>query len=207
MRNNFQSISSVFCAAWLAFVVGCAPTEHRHRESTEKTSAQVEESATKPTPEPTWTEAAEAVRRGESIEIRLKAAIEDAQLAELKGLTDLRRINLPESQISDAGLAVIAKEVPQLELLRIGSPKITDAGLTTVAQMKKLRFLHLIEVPITDAGLKHLEPMTWLESFYLDGGKATDEGLSALITALPELHFHLDQQHLPGDPNCDKHGQ
>jgi hypothetical protein len=156
--------------------------------------------------EPTWAEAVEAVRRGESVEIRLqRVPVEDAQLADLAGLTKLQRLNLPHSRIDDAGLERIVREVPRLELLRLGSPAITDQGLATIAKLKNLRFLHLIDVPITDAGLKHIEPMTWLESLYLDGGQATDAGLSALIAALPELHFHRDQQHLPGDPHRDKH--
>lgn len=178
--------------------MGCAPHESvRHVEPSDK----------KPALEPTWEEAVEAVRRGDTVEIRLKnAAIEDAQLADLWGLAELRRLNLPNSQISDRGLEVIAKEVPQLELLRVGSPRITDAGLATIAQLNELRFLHLIDVPITDAGLKHLEQMIWLESFYLDGGAVTDRGLSSLIKALPELHFHRDQQHLPSDPRREDHG-
>jgi hypothetical protein len=176
------------------------------QESADRSSAHVEPSDAKLASEPTWEEAVEAVRRGDTVEIRLKGApIDDAQLADLRGLTELRRLNLPNSQISDRGLEVIAKEVPQLELLRLGSPRVTDAGLATIAQLKKLRFLHLLDMPITDAGLKHLEQMTWLESFYLDGGAVTDRGLSSLIEALPELHFHRDQQHLPGDPRSDDH--
>jgi hypothetical protein len=42
-----------------------------------------------------------------------------------------------------------------------------------------------------------------LESFYLDGGHASDEGLRRLIAKRPDLHMHLDQTHLPGDPNAD----
>jgi hypothetical protein len=72
--------------------------------------------------------------------------------------------------------------------------------------MPALRFLHLIDVPVTDAGIAHLQSMSRLESFYLDGGRCTDDGLRALLRALPDLHFHLDQLHLPGDPKADDHG-
>jgi hypothetical protein len=71
--------------------------------------------------------------------------------------------------------------------------------------MNSLRFLHLIDVPITDAGLAHVSGMTWLESFYLDGGDCTDAGLRGLLQALPELHFHRDQLHLPDDPHAHPH--
>ena len=156
--------------------------------------------------DPVWTEAIEAVRQGDSVEIRLRnTAVTDEQLSDLTGLDGLRRLNLPNSQITDAGLETISSAVPQLELLRLGSPRITDAGMSEIPRLKQLRFLHLIHVPITDAGLKPLHEMTWLESFYLDGGKVTDEGLSELIKKLPELHFHRDQQHLPDDPHKDGH--
>ena len=40
----------------------------------------------------------------------------------------------------------------------------------------------------------------------IDGADAvTDQGLDRLLTALPNVHFHRDQQHRPGDPNADKH--
>ena len=58
-------------------------------------------------------------------------------------------------------------------------------------------------VPVTDEGIRAIHGMTWLESFYLDGGNATDEGLRQLLTALPELHFHRDQLHIPSDDRHD----
>ena len=66
--------------------------------------------------------------------------------------------------------------------------------------MPELRWLHLMEVPLTDQGLEVFRSMTKLESLYLDGDRATDEGLSNLVLARPDLHFHQDQLHLPGDP-------
>jgi len=95
----------------------------------------------------------------------------------------------------------------ELVLLRIGSPNLSDFSIETVAKMTSLKFLHLIDVPITDAGLKHLYGMEHLESFYLDGGRVTEDGLTALLEAMPKLHFHRDQQHLPNDPRANGHGK
>ncbi len=95
--------------------------------------------------------------------------------------------------------------LPHLELLRLGSPQITDAGLECLARFKRLRFLHLIDVPVTDAGLDHLHGLEQLESLYLDGSQATDEGILRLLAALPKLHFHRDQQHLDRDPKRHEH--
>lgn len=199
MRRNWKWPGIVLLLAGLGFVGGCGTSEEPPKA--------VDSSKYQPvSPKQAWANAVEEVRTGESEEIRLyKNPVSDAQLEELAGLEKLKRINLADSAITDEGLALIAKHAPQLELLRLGSPNITDAGMSHVAEMKKLRFLHLINVPITDAGLKPLATMSWLESFYLDGGKATDEGLSELILAVPKLHFHRDQQHLPNDPRKDKH--
>ena len=136
--------------------------------------------------------------------LRLGAPLGDAGAAHLAAAQQLEVLNLPEADISDVGLASLAT-LPRLQLLRIHSPRMSDAGLPHIAAIKSLRFVHLIDVPVTDAGLKHLYEMTWLESFYLDGGRCTDEGLSALLKALPDLHFHKDQLHLPDDPHAHPH--
>jgi hypothetical protein len=138
--------------------------------------------------------------------LKLGAPIADAGAAHIAVAQQLEILNLPEAEFTDAGLASLST-LPRLQLLRIHSPHVSDAGLSHIAGMQSLRFLHLIDVPVTDAGLKHLYEMTWLESFYLDGGRCTDEGLSALLKALPNLHFHNDQLHLPGDPHAHPHDQ
>ena len=140
-------------------------------------------------------------------QIRLeKALIGDRSAKAIGDLPKLASINLPNCNISDEGI----KDWPSLNelvLLRIGSPNLSDEAMGTVAKMKSLRFLHLIHVPITDAGLNRLYGMEHLESFYLDGGRVTEDGLEALIQAMPKLHFHRDQQHLPNDPRASDHGK
>ncbi len=140
-------------------------------------------------------------------QIRLeKAPIGDQSAKAISHLPRLSSINLPNCIISDEGI----KDWPllnELVLLRIGSPNLSDSAFETVAKMKSLRFLHLIDVPITDVGLKHLYGMEHLESFYLDGGRVTEDGVMALLEAMPKLHFHRDQQHLPNDPRANDHGK
>lgn len=138
-------------------------------------------------------------------QLRLEKTQVGDRLAKVLGkLPMLTTINLPNCEISDEGI----QEWPSLSelvLLRIGSPNLSDAAFETIAKMHALRFLHLINVPISDVGLKHLHGMQQMESFYLDGGNATDSGLTEFIQALPKLHFHRDQQHIPNDPRTDSH--
>jgi hypothetical protein len=87
--------------------------------------------------------------------------------------------------------------------LRIASAKITDVGMSHLAGLAHLRYLHLLDAPITDTGLDHLHGLKSLESVYLDRTKVTDDGLARLVKALPEVHLHIDDHHHP----LDKHGE
>jgi hypothetical protein len=136
--------------------------------------------------------------------LKLTGPVDDADLQQLGSVRQLKMLNLPDGVFTDAGLQQL-EPLRELELLRFGSRNVTDAGLAVVPRLGALRFLHLINVPITDAGLKHLHGLTGLESFYLDGGRCTDEGLYTLLNALPGLHFHRDQLHLPDDPHTHPH--
>ena len=74
-----------------------------------------------------------------------------------------------------------------------------------IAEMKSIRFLHLIGVRVTDQGLTHLESMKQLESFYIDDAMVTDEGIAHLLKAIPRLHLHINQQHSDRDPSKGTH--
>ncbi|MCA8983997.1 MAG: hypothetical protein KDA76_09575 [Planctomycetaceae bacterium] len=136
--------------------------------------------------------------------LRLDFSVSDMALESIAKLPHLRILNLPDGEFGDAGLAHLTS-LRELELLRFHSEAVTDAGLVHVAGLPALRYLHLIQVPITDVGLKALHQARTLESLYLDGGQATDAGLAALLQALPELHLHKDQLHLPEDPHAHEH--
>jgi hypothetical protein len=136
--------------------------------------------------------------------LRLPAPVGDDGAAIIAECRALEILNLPSASFTDSGLAKLAT-LEHLFLLRFGSPNVTDEGLEPLTELPKLRFLHLLDVPITDAGLKHVAAIETLESFYLDGGRTTDTGLRDLLAARPDIHFHKDQHHLPGDPNADMH--
>ncbi len=136
--------------------------------------------------------------------LKLGAEVGDSGVRRITRGGSITTLNLPRARFSDEGLRAIAA-LPHIQLLRFHSPHVTDAGLAHIAEMKSLRFLHVIDVPITDAGLPQLYGMTQLESFYLDGGGCSDEALRELLRALPQLHFHRDQLHLPDDPRAHPH--
>lgn len=134
-------------------------------------------------------------------QLKLPGQVSDAGIKAVSGCRELEILNLPGGVFTDRGCERIAR-LDQLMLLRFGSPHVTDEGIRAIAEMPRLRFLHLLDVPITDAGLEHVASIETLESFYLDGGRASDDGLRRLIANRPDLHVHLDQTHIPGDPSA-----
>lgn len=136
--------------------------------------------------------------------LKLPGPIGDAGAETIAACRSLEILNLPGAAFADSGLAKLAT-LDRLSLLRFGSPNVTDAGLVRLEELPKLKALHLIGVPITDAGLRAVGSVKSLESFYLDGGRVTEAGLRKLLTDRPDIHFHKDQNHLPGDPNADVH--
>jgi len=156
--------------------------------------------------EASWNEQVAAVRDGVSDVLRVDhATVTDNDLQALDGLENkLRRINLSNTEVTDAGLARIG-QMRDLIQLRIASPHITDAGMTHLAGLNRLRYLHLLDAPITDAGLDHLHGLKSLESVYLDHTKVTDEGLAKLLKSLPGVHLHIDDHHHLLDTHGDNH--
>lgn len=137
--------------------------------------------------------------------LRLDFPVDDEGLAWIAKLPSLQILNLRRGTFTDAGIEHL-RPLKQLELLRFHSPHVTDASLAVIATLPALRYLHLIDLNITDEGLQELHGVSQLESFYVDGGKTTDAGLLKLLKAIPGLHLHKDQLHLPGDPHAHDHG-
>jgi Leucine-rich repeat (LRR) protein len=110
----------------------------------------------------------------------------DQQLDELiRGQTQLTKIHLMDTKITDAGL-VHLKEFTRLKSLQfVGAEQVTDAGLVHLKGLKELEVLFIINTQVTDAGLAHLKRLTNLKILCLSGNKVTDAGVQELQKALP----------------------
>jgi uncharacterized membrane protein len=80
----------------------------------------------------------------------------------------------------DSELAVLRPLAPQTVWLNLGGTRITDAGLSTVAQFKNLTRLHLNRTAVSDRGLPQLAGLQRLEYLNLYGTGVSDAGLEAL---------------------------
>ncbi len=126
----------------------------------------------------------------EDLQIGKLPGLKGPGLKHLKKLTRIKYLNLRGTGITDEGLAHI-KELNHLEDLTLPI-QITDAGITHLAGLTKLRYLELTDLKdLKGPGLKHLQKLPNL-SLNLHGTGITDDGLAHI----KEL-THLDGLTLP----------
>jgi len=107
-----------------------------------------------------------------------KAKSDNALLAQIAVLKELRALDLSYANIDDDGVRRIA-HLPLRELWLQGT-HITDASAAAISQMKTLDFLQLNATPLTDQFLEHLETLPALDKLGLRGTKVTGAGLRFL---------------------------
>lgn len=117
-------------------------------------------------------------------------ALNDDDARHLQELTNLKTLDLTDTQITDKGLEHL-KGMTKLEALFLDNTQITDKGLAHLKDMTELDFLYLQGTQITDNGLPHLNGMTNLQALDLSGTRVTDAGLAHLkgLTKLEELYL------------------
>lgn len=119
------------------------------------------------------------------------AKIGDLQFAEMCKQTDIRRLHVPKSNVSDAGLGSV-KPLSQLRFLTLTDCRITDNGLVYLRELANLRGLQIEGNSITDVGLKHIAKLTQLRSLGLGNSKVTDAGLVQLKPLVRLEWLYLD---------------
>jgi hypothetical protein len=116
--------------------------------------------------------------------------ISDAGIAHLAKLEGLEVLWLVNTTITNEGLVPL-KELPKLKELNLRrSEGVTDEGLAHLRDFPSLQYLHLLYNSFSDDGLKHLEGMTQLRLLDLRGNMGlTDEGIAHLagLTGLRAL--------------------
>jgi len=120
--------------------------------------------------------------------------ITDAGLAHLKNLTSLQTLCVHKTQVGDTGLSHL-KGLVSLQSLCLNGTQVSDAGLVHIKDLTSLQKLWLIQTNITDAGLVHLKDLSSLERLYLAKTQITGAGLAHLknLTSLQNLCVHETQ--------------
>ena len=110
----------------------------------------------------------------------------DAGVAHLKGLTQLRVLNLWKTKASDITL-IHLKDVPQLQELNLDETNVTDGGLLNLRGLTQLQGLSLGRTHVSDTGLAFLKGLTQLRLLIIDNTTIGDAGLENL-KGLTQLH-------------------
>jgi len=100
----------------------------------------------------------------------------------------LAYLNLRGTNLNDE-LSQYLKPLTELTRLHLEKTAITDAALPNLAGMKKLEYLNLYGANITDAGLDALGELSALKKLFVWQTKVTLDGVHKLQAKLPELEI------------------
>ena len=99
-------------------------------------------------------------------------------------------VDLARSQVTDAGLDVVAK-FSKLERLHLENTKVTDAGIAKLATLSALEYLNLYGTKITDGGIAKLEGAKALKKLFVWQTGVTQAGAKALEGKLAGLKVNV----------------
>ncbi len=112
------------------------------------------------------------------------ANITDEGANYLRGLRQLRTLNVSFSEMTDRGVACLSK-LFELETLYFQFCRISDAGLAHLAELHQLRGLLLVNTDISDASVPVLVEFKKLRYLDVRGTRMTPNGAARLKQALP----------------------
>lgn len=120
---------------------------------------------------------------GRVIAVNLRGAwISDVDMIELARLSDLERLDLSHTRISDEGMLNL-RSTPKIQELKLFySEWITDQGMRAIKEWKHLRRLDVRGTRISDGTLEIVGNLTGLEALDIAHTEVTDVGLENLIT-------------------------
>jgi len=106
-------------------------------------------------------------------------SIQDDDLARLRPLVSLERLNLERTEITDNGLAHL-RDLANLQRLDVAYTVISNKGLATLVSLKNLAHLDLASTKISDSGILHLQQLPRLNFLHLSFTRISNEGLKSL---------------------------
>ncbi len=112
--------------------------------------------------------------------------VTDNGLRSMLAMTELRQLDLENSRITDEGMKIIG-QMRNLVTLSLCKTKITDVGIREIANIKGLRSLDCMETDLGNAGLVQIGTLRKLDSLCLAGTRVTSAGMKSL-TNMPELY-------------------
>ena len=124
----------------------------------------------------------------EYLDLNWQPGITDRGLAVVQQMPRLSTLNLMSTSVTDKGLTYL-RQLPIVGLFMSGT-KVTDGGMTTLAEVRSLEQLDLSVTSIGDEGVAQLASLPKLRMLALQKTALTDRGLKHLATirSLQTLH-------------------
>lgn len=122
---------------------------------------------------------------------RSSRRLTDDGLKHLKELTNLKQLHLygqpgNQREITDAGLAIL-ESLPMLENLNVSHTKVTDAAIARLpTQFPNLKVVSITGTAVTDAAVASLSLLENLEYVALSASRMTPAGAAALRAKFPK---------------------
>lgn len=127
-------------------------------------------------------------------EIWIPESITDAGLVHLRGITQLKEVNLHGPGFTDAGLRKL-RSLPRLRSFTSTNAKFSDEALRELSRHSKLQTLHLYsdeyQPGITDAGIGHLQKLKNLEWLIIHAKRISKRAEEDLQRALPQCEIWI----------------
>jgi internalin A len=117
--------------------------------------------------------------------------ISDAGMSRLANLTELKELSLGFSAIQGSGLAVLSK-LPRLEVLTLANLSLCDDDLKHLGPLTQLRELTVNGNSLTDAALGHLAGLKQLRTISIRSTRITTKGVQKLRASLPDCKFEFN---------------
>jgi hypothetical protein len=119
------------------------------------------------------------------------AALKDEHLPGLLSIEHIAVLRLKNSGITDACLSHVAK-LTKLKRLDLSGTAITDTGLKHLTTLKELETLNLFGTAVTDTGLDAVKDCPSLKQLFVWKTKVSADGIARLQKARPTLRVIPD---------------
>ena len=124
--------------------------------------------------------------------------IEDADLANIEGLSRLKSLDLAGTVVTDAGLKHLRK-LDDLVYLFLNDTAVGDIGMEELGQHRLLQHLDLSRTRVTDRGLHSLGRLDGLRMLVLNETAVTGVGLKDLLSLGQLVSLSLDETNVSAE--------
>ncbi len=116
--------------------------------------------------------------------------IKDGELGPLRGIVELRNLNLGSAKGITGRAAKALLPFRKLEELWLHGTSFDDAGMPDLGRLERLKRLDLRWCPITDAGLARYQPPDALKELVVNASKVTARGVKRFMAAYPRIDVY-----------------